>query len=68
MEHCLLSTQCFLISVKNVQARYNLKQFSFKIIHIFEIAFCMHAQIVESFFFYKHMYYVGTYSSNLEIY
>lgn len=31
------------------------------------MVFWMHAQIVESFFFNEHMYYVSTYSSNLEI-
>lgn len=36
-----------------------IKTIFFKIIHMSEMAYCMHVQIVESFF-YKHMYYEGT--------
>lgn len=67
MEHCLLSTLCFLISVINVQARYKIKQFSLKLFTFLKwLSECTHKSL-NRFFFYEHMYYVSTYSSNLEI-
>lgn len=67
MEHCLLSTQCFLISVINVQARYKLKQFSLKLLTFLKwLSECTHKSL-NRVFFNEHMYYVSTYSSNLEI-
>lgn len=67
MEHCLLSTQCFLISVINVQARYKIKQFSLKLFTFLKwLSECTHKSL-NRFFFNEHMYYVSTYSSNLEI-
>lgn len=67
MEHCLLSTQCFLISVINVQARYKIKQFSLKLFTFLKwLSECTHKSL-NRVFFNEHMYYVSTYSSNLEI-
>lgn len=69
MEHCLLSTQCFLISVINVQARYKIKQFSLKLFTSYFWNGFLNARTNRwiGFFFNEHMYYVSTYTSNLEI-
>lgn len=56
MEHCLLSTQCFLISVINVQARYKFKKISLKLFTFLKwLSECTHKSLNRFFFWWTHV-------------